>query len=250
MKKCLSVFVLTLVLISSTLLAFDNKYFSVNDEGWTNESTSEEDTFFTMEDFQPITDEEILKKFKDVPPNVCVKIFNPDNEDTYYYAEYDQEELKQFKDVLGEFSQIEKQTLKEAFIKNIEKEKQLNDNEKEALFEKIFPIEIVNADIGKIGEHKAFVGNFKVGKVCFRAFKIITLKHIYIVYFKFMESAPIDDFKVYKEFVKSFKAKDSEGSKFNSYLHAYGLTALILLLAGAEFVYKIIKKKNSDEEEA
>ena len=241
MKFKLSFLLALFVCLSSSVFAFSNKYFSVNDNGWDVKRKSDKELGFILKDYIP--DEEDKAG---LTPSIDIIIKEVDK-DKLYKVEYNKSELKELE------NEVKNKAFKEylALAKNGSRQF-LEENYREASKGKIDEIinniyedsGIISSSISKIGKNKSYCVEFKIAKTLFRRFVVISLHRVTIIEFTFPESVDIDSMKCYKDFISSFKNYDKEATSLNFFIYGgMGMNILkIIAIVLISFVVKIFKK--------
>ncbi len=233
--------ILFVFIINSNLYAFDNKHFSVKENGWKITKKTDEVVLFEIEDFEKDNENFIV-------PNVGVKI---EKNEKPTVVEYTQEELNTFK------SSIEKKAYKDYYndfkagvIESLENRlPNSSKKQREEMVKEIFSDSgIKSTSYKNIGNSKAHTIEFLIGTIFIRRFVVVKLNYTYVIEFTYAKNTDIDSLKPYKDFVSSFKAKDYNPTTVNAYIHGGALWKIVskvlgLLVLGA--VAAIAKKRNS-----
>ena len=255
MKKILWLFfVLFLFLLNSEVYGFDNKYFSVSDKGWKITNNTDKCVSFELD---PLPENNQISSDSKILVNVIIIGAEDDDKEecSYYYVEYNEEQLaREIKFMNSQYESL-KQDYRIDFIKFLTEEKP--DVEPELIKAYAHDYFDKNSNMGKVfldktPNHKAYIGEFRIANTCFRYIDITTLNRVYILAFNFISPLSkeneqkcyeiLSNLEPYKEFINSFKAKDKEATKTLSYLYAYGWTILFVVAIAIEIGVKIARK--------
>ena len=249
MKKLFYFLIAFLFIANISVYAFDNKYFSVSDKGWKVEKKSETEVSFTM----PSSQGNVSSENDDYDLYICVDISKTEDDDKdnkeFYYMNFDQKELEDWKVVCHEIHQGNVKDSKESLIKFFEEERpDWTEKERREAADTIIDesSQIEKIYLGKFGKYKAQMFDSIVWGSKHRLIKIVTLNRINVLSMVATDSISFDTYEPYKEFEKTFNLKDKEATITNSYLHAYGWWILIIVLVSIKIIYQLIKKKSSE----
>ena len=223
-NKAIFLFCLFLFLtVSSSLFAFNNKYFSVKDNGWEVKKKSDKQIGFILKGYTPDEDNKA-----GLIPIINIQI--EEDDEKLHVVKFNQKELdelkdnlknKAFKDYLESAKKASKTFLEKMYPNAPRKQV-------EAALDEIYRDSgITSASLTKIGSCKAYCVNFNISEACFRRFVVQSLHRATIIEFTYPKSYDIDSSKEYKDFVSSFKNFDKEPTSFNGFL--YGTAGPILL---------------------
>ncbi len=250
MKKIFFSLFFFLIIFNSSLFAFDNSFFSVNDDGWEVRPDSDREFTFKMKDFNSSEDED---DFKMIP---SVSVIVSDN-DGLVVAKFNQDELNQIKETvennaISGYINDAKEMAYKALGVNTSKSSYITPfipREVEKKVEELFEDSGVKSYYyGTIGGNKAYVIDFKVGLIEGRRFALLGLKKSYIIEFRYGENTDIKSLKPYKDFVSSFKMKDSAPTSFNAFIYgsfAKSILKLLIIIAigGAASFFKKMRQQ-------
>ena len=234
-------FLLTLfVCLNSSLFAFNNKYFSVKDNGWKVEKKSDKIISFLLKDYTAPEEDKL-----GIAPFININI--EEKENTIYVVKFNQKELDDLKKELEnkaykenlELAQKGTRKFLESNFRNATKSQ--IDKATEQAYE---DSGIKSGSISKVGNSKAYRVDYKIAELLFRRFVVVSLNRFTIIEFAYPETFDLDSSKEYKDFISSFKNYDKDPSSFNGFI--YGnigrqlFRLIIIVVVGA--VITVVKK--------
>ena len=191
---------------------------------------------------------------EEVPQEVKYETLTPkdyyESKDKDLISNYTQKELNEIKEGFESKEFKERiEIYKEETLKIFDKKRpDLKFIERRKMVDGIFKdSKITSSYLGKIGNSKAYIIEFKIGEsFMFRKFYITSLNGVTVVEVCYNSNGDIDSLKEYKSFVNSFKSKGTAPTWFNHFL--YGIIGpnfvrlLIIVVIGVGGTF--LKKRN------
>ncbi len=245
--KRLFILIAFIFIANITAYAFDNKYFSVSDKGFIVEKKSDTSVTFIIPKDKSKT---VLSADDGYDMLLCVFVYKTEDDDKedkeYYYQDYDQEELEDWKKLCNKFFQDDINKCKDEKLQYLaENEKDSTEEEREAIVDKYINEnnKIENIYLGNFGKYKAYIYDSIIDCEKRRVIKIVTLNRLYSIFIYGSDFFDTDE--SCKEFVKTIVLKDKEATRVNSFLYAYFWWFIIIPLAIIEIKFKYFNKKKS-----
>ena len=243
MKKYLLLFFLS-VFVNSSLLAFENDLFKVNDTGW--KYVKERDFLvFTLENSKEFVDPET---YQTNTANIYVLVrvmdfleLTPDD--------YSDKNLEDFKNMFQGYLETNVNNQKIKILNEITKEhplvtlftKEYIKNDIDKRFERT---KINSYSVKKIGKFQSYFIDFYNENYNVKYYSLHTMNHRYQIQLYSYKDVPEKDLKPAIDFINSFEPKDIAPTKINYYWYKYGLISIIVLILILGFVsYKLFQKQ-------
>ena len=242
MKKILSLVILLLFIVNTTLFAFENDLYKINDKGWENQKESDY-LVFKQEDSKEFIDPE-TKESSGSDIYVIIRTIDfpevtPDD--------FSQKNLEDFKKMFQRFIERSVNQQKEKIKNNLsEKYSFLGDTYLQKKVDKIFERTKINSySVKKLGEFQSYYVEFCNENFNVKYYSLHTLNHRYQIQLYFHKSVSEDRLKPAYDFINSFVPKDVAPTAMNAlfYGNSIKLSIVLLLLIGL-VIYKIVSKRN------
>ena len=243
MKKILFLTILLLFIINTSLFAFENTLFKVNDKGWKNQKQSRM-YFFTLENSKEFTDPVTEQKsIADIYILIRVLYFDEMTPD-----DFSPKNAEDFKNKFQTFIQKDINRQKKEIMKELEKEfPLLGEAYLQKTVDKRFERTKINSySVKKLGEFQCYYIDFYNENFNVDYYSLHTLNRRYQIQINYHKDVSKDRLKPAYDFVNSFEPKDPAPTKLNVFLYGNGLKiTLVVLLLLSFIVYKIYKSKKS-----
>ena len=243
MKKILLLTIFLLITLNTTLLAFENDLYKVDDKGWNHK---EETGFliFTQENSKEFTDPETGQKAdSDIYILVRTLDFNELTPD-----DYSPKNAEEFKNKFQDYFKRNIKIQKNQILKNLDKEfsffsKEYLEKRVDKRFERC---KINSYSVKTIGKFKSYFIDFYNENFNVKYYSLHTMNHRYQIQLYYHKDLSEDDIKPAMKFINSFEPKDIAPTKLNEFLYGNGLKATLAILLLLSFlVFRFFNSKRA-----
>lgn len=241
MKKSFLLSVLLLLIVSSSLFAFENDLYKVNDKGWNNRKESGL-LLFTPENSKEFVDPETnQREISDIYIIIKTRDFSEMTPD-----DYSKENIEKFKKNFQDFINKDIKNKKKNILKDVEKEfPGINKEYVEKEIDKRFERTKINLCTSKyLGKFQSYYVDFYNENFNVIYYSLHTMNHRYQIQINYHKDVSESDLKPAYDFVNSFEPKDIAPTKMNAFLYGNGLKiTLAIILIITLLLYFVIHKK-------